>query len=376
MPPNMLHSVYAEKIACGKLREDPAQAVIVAELDHLAKAIESRKRQGFFARLLNPKTKIHGLYIHGDVGRGKTMLMDLFFDSLTMEAKQRIHFHAFMQDVHQRRQSMKSGDVIATIARDISQQARVLCLDEMQVSDITDAMIIGRLFEALLANGTVLVTTSNLPPGELYRDGLNRNLFLPAVKLLQTRLKVVSLNSPTDYRLGRIRAGEGFISPLGARADRHVQKIWELLTEMPQGQPCELQVLGRKLLVPQAAHGCARFSFEELCEAPLGPADYLAIASHFQTLFVERIPALAASQNNAAKRFVGLIDTLYDARLRLVASSAQPPEKIYRQGKYKAEFARTVSRLQEMQSASYWGQELVETREVTTEVLDAAMDRA
>ncbi len=376
MPPNMLHLTYAEKIARDELKKDPAQAAVLAELDHLAKAIENRKRQGFFARLLNPKTKIHGLYIHGDVGRGKTMLMDMFIDALRIEAKQRIHFHAFMQDVHQRRQNMKSGDVIATIARDISQQTRVLCLDEMQVSDIADATIIGRLFEALIANGMIIVTTSNLPPGELYKDGLNRSLFLPAIKLLQTRFKVVSLNGPTDYRLGRIRAGESFVSPLGAGADRHVQKIWELLTEMPQGQPCELQVLGRKLLVPQAAHGCARFSFEELCEAPLGPADYLAIASHFQTLFVERIPALAASQNNAAKRFVGLIDTLYDAKLRLVASSAQPPEKIYRQGRYKAEFARTVSRLQEMQSASYWGQEFVETREITTEVLDAAIDRA
>jgi cell division protein ZapE len=361
MPPNMLHSAYAEKIASGELREDPVQASVVIELDKLAKAIENRKQQGFLDRLLGPKATIHGLYIHGDVGRGKTMLMDMFFDSLGMDAKRRVHFFAFMQDVHQRRRNMKSGDVITTIAKDIGRQARVLCLDEMQVSDIADATIIGRLFEALIANGTIIVTTSNLPPGELYKDGLNRSLFLPAIKLLQTRFKVVSLNGPTDYRLGRIRAGESFISPLGAGADRHVQKIWELLTEMPEGQPCELQVLGRQLRVPQAAHGCARFSFKELCEAPLGPADYLAIAGHFRTLFVERIPELSANQNNAVKRFVNLVDTLYDARLHIVASSAQPPEMIYRQGKYKAEFARTVSRLQEMQSASYWGQKSVET---------------
>ena len=361
MPPSKLQSAYAEKIAGGELREDPAQATVLADLGHLANAIENRKQRGFLDRVLGPRTMIKGLYIHGDVGRGKTMLMDLFFNSLAMEAKRRIHFHAFMQDVHQRRRNMKAGDVIATIAGDISQQARVLCLDEMQVSDIADATIIGRLFQALIANGAIIVTTSNSPPGELYKDGLNRNLFLPAVKLLQTRLKVVSLDSPTDYRLGRVRAGESFISPLGAGADRHVQKIWELLTETPRGEPSELQVLGRKLIVPQAAHGCARFSFQELCEAPLGPADYLAIAGHFRTLFVERIPALAASQNNSVKRFVGLIDTLYDARLRLVASSAQPPEKIYRHGKYKAEFARTVSRLQEMQSASYWGRKPGET---------------
>jgi cell division protein ZapE len=244
---------------------------------------------------------------------------------------------------------------------DIAKQAHVLCLDEMQISDIADAMIVGRLFQALLAHGTVIITTSNLPPDRLYKDGLNRDLFVPAVKLMESNFDVIPLASPTDYRLGRVKARESFVTPLGAKADAHVQRIWERLTDVQKGEPCEIPVLGRSLHVPQSAHGCARFTFADLCEAPLGPPDYLALAARFQTLFVERIPALKTSQRNEAKRFVLLIDTLYDARLHLVASSAQPPELIYPRGDHRLEFARTVSRLQEMQSAAWWGQKIVET---------------
>ncbi len=352
---------YTEKIISGELRSDAAQAEIVSRLDHLAQALEAREQRGTIGRFLKKNGTPKGTYIYGDVGRGKTMLMDLFFANLQVKAKQRIHFHAFMQDIHQRRQKLREADVVAQIATDLARQAQVLCLDEMQISDIADAMIVGRLFQALLAQGTVIVTTSNLPPHQLYKDGLNRGLFVPAIKFMESNFDVMSLANPTDYRLGRVKAWESFVTPLGAKADAHVQGIWERLTDVEKGGPCEIPVLGRSLHVPESAHGCARFTFADLCEAPLGPPDYLALTSHFQTLFVERIPALKTSQRNEAKRFVLLIDTLYDARLHLVASSAQPPERIYPQGDHWFEFARTVSRLQEMQSAAWWGQKIVET---------------
>jgi cell division protein ZapE len=357
----MLLESYAEKVREGELRDDAAQAIVVAHLDKLAQSLEARERRGAIGKFLGKNGTPKGIYIYGDVGRGKTMLMDLFFAALDVEAKQRIHFHAFMQDIHKRRQVLKDSDVIAQIAMGLAKQAQVLCLDEMQISDIADAMIVGRLFQALMTNGTVIVTTSNQTPDELYKDGLNRGLFLPAIKLMKSNFDVVSLASSTDYRLGRVKAWESFVTPLGPQADTHVQKIWERLTDVPKGEPMEIPVLGRTLPVPESAHGCARFSFAELCESPLGPPDYLALASHFQTVFVEGIPALKTNQRNEAKRFVLLIDTLYDAKRHLVASSAEVPERIYPQGDHRFEFSRTISRLQEMQSAAWWGQKIVET---------------
>ncbi len=357
----MLLDSYAEKVREGELRDDAAQAIVVAQLDRLAQTLEARERRGAIGKLLGKNGTPKGIYIYGDVGRGKTMLMDLFFAALAVQAKRRIHFHAFMQDIHKRRQALKDGDVVTQIAMDLAKQAQVLCLDEMQISDIADAMIVGRLFQALMANGTVIVTTSNQTPDELYKDGLNRGLFLPAIKLMKSNFDVVSLASSTDYRLGRVKAWESFVTPLGLQADAHVQKIWERLTDVPRGEPLEIPVLGRSLHVPEGAHGCARFSFADLCEAPLGPPDYLTLASHFQTVFVENIPALKTSQRNEAKRFVLLIDTLYDAKRHLVASSAQQPDRIYPHGDHRFEFARTISRLQEMQSAAWWGQKIVET---------------
>jgi cell division protein ZapE len=356
-----LRDAFAEEIASGDLRFDAAQGDVAVKLDALADALEARDKRGFLARRFGGNGDLRGLYIQGEVGRGKTMLMDLFFAHLDVAAKTRIHFHGFMQDIHKHRQALKSGDVIEEIAKQLAPTMQVLCLDEMQVSDIADATILGRLFEALMARGTVIVTTSNVPPDGLYKDGLNRQLFLPAIAMLNEKLEVVSLESPTDYRLGRVKAWESFVTPLGSKADAHVQRIWERLAETPKGAPAELPVLGRKLPVPEAAHGCARFSFAELCEAPLGPPDYLALAAAFKTVFVEGIPALKTSQRNEAKRFVLLIDTLYDARVRLVASSARPPEQIYPKGDHRFEFGRTISRLQEMQSAAWWGQKIVET---------------
>jgi len=337
---------------------------VIEGLGALAGDVEAVSHESFLSRLFKPASAApQGIYIHGGVGRGKTMLMDMFFAAVSVEPKRRLHFHAFMQDVHARLHGArrKARDAIAPVAAAIAAEAKLLCLDEMQIGDIADAMIVGRLFEALLARGTVVVTTSNMAPEELYRDGLNRQLFLPFVELLRSRLDVVPLEGSTDYRLGRVKGHETFITPLGPAADALLQELWRRLTDTERGKATAIEVLGRKLEVPQAARGCARFGFAGLCEAPRGPADYLTLARTFRTLFVEHIPALGPAQRNETKRFVILIDTLYDAQVRLVATSALPPERIYTAGEHKFEFARTVSRLKEMQSASWWGKKIVET---------------
>jgi cell division protein ZapE len=351
--------------ASGEIKPDEGQWPVIHKLDQLTAALEAAaKPRGLLGRLRKNDGPPKGLYIHGEVGRGKTMLMDLFFQHVRTPHRRRVHFHAFMQDVHARLHKARkahSQDAIAPVAKSLAAESRLLCLDEMQVSDIADAMIIGRLFEGLLAGGTVIVTTSNLPPQDLYRDGLNRQLFVPFIQLIAQRLDVVPLDSATDYRLGRVKAHETFLAPLSAENDARLQDLWVRLTDTGRGEPADLEVMGRKLHVPQAAHGCARFSFADLCEKPLGPPDYLAIAGHFRTVFVEHIPELGPADRNAAKRFVLLIDTLYDARVKLVATSAKPPEDIYPAGNHRFEFGRTMSRLKEMQSASWWGKKIAET---------------
>lgn len=358
---------YQDKIETGELKPDEAQGAVARKLDRLAEALKdyAPKPAGFFARLVGAKNgpAPKGLYIQGEVGRGKTMLMDLFCAHAEIEPKRRAHFHAFMQDIHARLHEARRGakDPLLTVAHEVAAEARLLCLDEMQIADIADAMIVGRLFDILFERGSVVVTTSNLRPGDLYKDGLNRQLFLPFIKLMEEKLEVVTLDSPTDYRLGRVRGHETFIHPLGPETDRKLQALWVKLTDTERGAATALDVLGRKLNVPQAAHGAARFTFADLCEAPLGPPDYLALAQTFRTLFIEHIPVLTPRHRNPSKRFILLIDTLYDAHVRLVASAAAPPEALYSEGHHAQEFLRTVSRLQEMQSASWWGAKIVET---------------
>ncbi len=356
---------YERRCQANGLKADDGQLAVLLRLGNLAAALEALPRTGsLLARLRKQPVPPKGLYIHGGVGRGKTMLMDLFFGEVRIEPKRRMHFHAFMQDLHTRlhvARAAQKQDALAPVARAIAAEARLLCLDEMQISDIADAMIVGRLFEGLLAEGTVVVTTSNLAPVQLYRDGLNRQLFLPFITLIGERLDVVGLDGRTDYRLGRVKAHETFLTPLGPESDAKVQDLWRRLTDTESGQPRDIAVLGRKLRVPQAAHGCARFCFADLCEQPLGPADYLALAKNFGTLFAEQIPVLGPERRNEARRFVTLIDTLYDARVRLVASSAQAPDGIYPAGDHAFEFGRTVSRLKEMQAASWWGKKIAET---------------
>ena len=356
---------YDRRSDAGLLKADAAQRAVVVKLDTLAGELQQfAPASGLLARFRKPAPPPRGLYIHGEVGRGKTMVMDLFYESVEVPLKRRVHFHAFMQDVHKRLHAARQShtqDAIAPVAKALAREARLLCLDEMQITDIADAMIVGRLFEGLFAAGTVIVTTSNLAPDQLYRNGLNRQLFLPFIALIKRHLDVVSLDSPTDYRLGRVKAHETFLTPLSPDTDARLQDLWLRLTDTPTGHPLEIDVLGRKLHVPQAAHGCARFSFAQLCEQPLGPPDYLALAENFPVLFLEHIPRLNADRRNEAKRFVLLVDTLYDSKVKLVATSAEPPEAIYPAGDHAFEFGRTVSRLKEMQSASWWGKKIVET---------------
>jgi cell division protein ZapE len=361
-----MRQVYEAALASGALRPDEAQAAAAAQLEALSNLIKGyapKKGSGLFRA--KPQAPPPGLYLWGAVGRGKTALMDLFFADAAVARKRRVHFHEFMRDVHARvhiaREARSSHDALIQVAAALADEAHLLCLDEMQVTDIADAMILGRLFDALWQRGVVIVTTSNFPPDGLYKDGLNRQLFLPCIAAMTAHLDVVELASATDYRLGRVKGYETFVTPLGPRADLLLQSLWQRLTETDSGQPMEIDVLGRKLRVPQAARGAARFPFAELCEAPLGSNDYLALAQNFQTVFIEHIPALDSSKRNEAKRFVLLIDTLYDARIRLVASSEKPPAEIYPAGDHSFEFARTASRLEEMQSASWWGRRIVET---------------
>ena len=335
---------------------DEAQAQVAARLGVLANELNATQGGGFFARLVSRKKKVEpkGVYIWGTVGRGKTMLLDGFFAKAQVQPRRRIHFHAFMQEVHATRAKTKSDDVIADIADGIAAKAKLLCLDEMQVADIADAMILGRLFEALWARGVVIMTTSNQPPDGLYKDGLNRQLFLPFAARLREQLEVIHLADGQDYRLGRLTADDLYAFPLGPMADAALGRIWDGLTDGEVGEAMDIEVLQRKLTVPHAAHGCARFDFDALCRQPLGAPDYLALARHFRVFFVEHVPVFKASERNEAKRFILLIDTLYDAGTRLVISAMAGPDALCTTGPHKAEFLRTASRLRQMQSLGWW----------------------
>jgi cell division protein ZapE len=348
--------VYHDAVALGRLRADPGQARVAAALSALATRLRKPHGLSKLARLLkrSEPAACRGLYIHGDVGRGKSMLMHMFFEYVHGIAKHRVHFHAFMQDVHASRAVYRDEDVIGHIAGGLRGKAKLFCLDEMHITDIADAMIIGRLFEAMLERGVCLVTTSNAAPEDLYKDGLNRQLFLPFIARLRQNLDVIALDGPRDYRLGRMRARETFLHPATGANRVAFNAIWNDLTDSAPGRPESLAVLGRQVIVPKAAHACAAFTFAELCKEALGPPDYLAIAKAYHTVFVSGIEKLQAHQRNEARRFVLMIDTFYDAKTRLVALSAVPPEQIAPKGHHGLEFKRAVSRLKEMRSDSWW----------------------
>jgi cell division protein ZapE len=346
---------YRRARSDGALKSDAAQQAAAERLHALARLL-ARYRPGPFS-FFGKKKAPHGLYIWGDVGRGKSMLMDLFFAEAVMSPKRRVHFNAFMADVHARlhieRGKTEIGDPIAAVAHGLAQDARLLCFDEFQVTDVADAMILGRLFEQLLGAGTVIVATSNVAPERLYEGGLNRQLFLPFIALIETRLDVLELDGPTDYRLHRLSGRPVYLTPLSREADAAMDDAWRRLTDCEQGEPTRLTVFGRTLLVPHAARGVARFGFTDLCEKPLAAADYLEIARHFHTLLIDHIPVLDSTDRNAARRFVLLIDTLYDQGVKLIGSAQAPPDQLYVRGDGADAFRRTASRLAEMQSEDY-----------------------
>jgi len=348
---------------------DPAQAELARKLDELSaklKAYRAEPKPSAFARLMGLKgaEPPRGVYIFGAVGRGKTMLMDMFFDAVETPLRRRAHFHAFMADVHARlhawRQARKRGEIsgedpIAPVAAELARETSLLCFDEFSVRDIADAMILARLFTALLGAGVVVAATSNVAPNDLYKDGLNRALFLPFVALIEEKLDVVELDAGADYRLEKLKRAPVYYSPLSPKADAALDAAFLALTGHKRGEPLEIELLGRRLDVPQAIDGVARFDFDGLFRRPLGAADYLRIAQRFHTVILDRIPALAESERNEARRFIVLIDALYDMRVKLIASAAGEPDTLYagKDGAEAFEFARAASRLYEMRSAEY-----------------------
>jgi cell division protein ZapE len=368
--PSSIREHYAALIAAGEIERDPAQEAVLAALVQLETRLAAHRLArkssslGWLFGRQDPKEPLKGLYLYGDVGRGKTMLMDLFFEASPVVRKRRAHFHEFMADVHERvhawRQKLKRGEVkgddpIAPVAAAIAEEAWLLCFDEFHVTDIADAMILGRLFTRLFEQGVVLIATSNVAPDDLYRDGLNRDLFLPFIALLQERMTVMRLDARTDFRLEKLAGAPIWYVPADAAADAAMDQAWRRLTGGLHGAAYEVSSKGRLIHVPRAARGVARFSFPDLCERPLGALDYLKLAHEFHTILIDRIPVMDFFRRNEARRFITLIDTLYDQAVKLVASAEAEPDALYRadDGNEALEFRRTASRLIEMRSESY-----------------------
>ncbi|MGI9485803.1 MAG: cell division protein ZapE [Geminicoccaceae bacterium] len=381
---------YEALIADGALHADPAQADVIEHLERLHHeltaddASQPQAEEGGFLTRLGPTfwrkapearstpPRARGLYIHGPVGRGKSMAMDLFFHGAPAKKKRRVHFHAFMQEVHGwlrdfREKALPEGTskAIPALADHLFSEATLLCFDEFHVQNIADAMILGRLFGRLFDLGLIMVATSNFPPDRLYENGLNRDRFLPFIERLKGELLVASLEGPTDYRLERLQNLPVYYCPAGPLAKEALVRIFHLLTDDAPGSADEIEIGSRTLRVPKAARGVAWFDFSELCEQPLGAADYLAIAEHYHTVIMENVPALTRDKHNEARRFMTLVDALYECRVNLVMSAEAEPGTLYQAGDGAFEFERTASRLMEMRSQSY-----IETPPSTTAVAD------
>lgn len=360
-----LTELYDARVAAGDLRPDAAQRAVLPALEEVRHWLEetSAKRRGLLGGLFaKPPAAPKGLYLWGGVGRGKSMLMDLFYETVAIHPRRRVHFHAFMQEVHERIQGwrqrekeglVKSGDPIPSVAAAIAKQAALLCFDEFQVQDIADASILGRLFTQLFDLGVVVVATSNIAPDDLYAGGLNRQRLLPFIALVKERMDVLHLDSATDYRLDRIKGLPVYHTPLGEKADAALDDAFVKLTDAEHGEPMTLALKGRAVAVPEARHGVARFTFAELCARPLGAADYLKIAQCFHTVIIRGVPVMGPERRNEAKRFVTLVDALYEAKTKLILSADVSPDGLYPQGDTAFEFKRTASRLLEMQSLDY-----------------------
>ena len=368
---------YRALVAAGEVTHDSEQEHAAEQLQLLhgrLKGYQPQRTKSMFSSFFGSRTKEpepRGLYLFGGVGRGKSMLMDLFFEGAPVEKKRRVHFHGFMQAVHAdiaawRRMDETArraapnyvktagDDPIPPIAEQRAQEAVLLCFDEFQVSDVADAMLLGRLFENLLERGVVVVATSNRPPDDLYKDGLNRQLFLPFIAMIKERFDVLELDGGIDYRLGRFKGQPVYHTPLSKESEAALQSAWMRLTDGADKEPMELDIQGRKLMLSGGARGVAWTDFETLCMQPRGAADYLSLADAFHALLLSGVPAMGPAQRNEAKRFVTLIDALYEARVKLICSAAAPPISLYQSGDGSFEFERTASRLMEMQSTDYW----------------------
>jgi cell division protein ZapE len=351
---------YQARIAASEVSADPAQLLVVAQLDRLAAELTTWKprKSGFLGQWFGGgiTEAPGGLYIHGGVGRGKTMLMDLFFETVTFAPKRRLHFHEFMAETHdlinESRHAVE-GDPIPYVAASIARKAQLLCFDELHVTDIADAMILGRLFKKLFEANVIIVATSNVTPQDLYKNGLQRSSFLDAIGLIETHMQVIELTSAKDYRLDKLSGQPLYFTPLDAASHASLRASFQRLTGAPTGKPTVLEIKGRQLRINEAAAGVACVTFADLCEQPLGTLDYLAIANNFHTVIMDGIPVLRPDQRNAARRFINLIDTLYDGRICLIASAASEPNELYATGDGAFLFERTVSRLTEMRTEGY-----------------------
>jgi len=348
-------AAYRQRLATGELAPDADQTRAAARLDALAAEMGGWQPGGWLSKRPPPR----GLYLWGPVGRGKSMLLDLFFEAAPVKKKRRVHFHEFMLARHaflrEARARGQTGhdQLIAHAAKQVADEARLLCFDEIQVTDIADAMILGRLFERLFEEDVVIVATSNRRPDDLYKNGLNRQLFLPFIAMLKQRLDIVEIAGPHDFRLRQLMAAPVYYAPLGPAADEAMEGAWRRLTAGAAPQAVTLDVAGRALRIEREAAGVARFTFEELCARPLGAADFLEIAERFHTVLLERIPRLTPSRREEAARFRTLIDALYEAKVKLVASADAQPQDLYPAGDQSFEFERSASRLMEMRSEAY-----------------------
>ncbi|MBU8872404.1 AFG1 family ATPase [Reyranella sp. MMS21-HV4-11] len=363
----------AARRAAGEIHADPVQEKIVLRLQAIhdqlgAMAAAQPAKKGLLARLglghaPKPPEGPHGLYIWGSVGRGKSMLMDLFFADAPVARKRRVHFHEFMLEVqarlHRRREELAAkgappeSDTIVPIAREIAAETRLLCFDEFQVTNIADAMILGRLFETLFEEGITVIATSNRAPDDLYRNGLQRDRFLPFIELVKQRLEVLELGGSQDYRMGRLRELDLYLTPLGAWATKKLDEAFRALSNGADGEPRVLRTQGRDVDVPRAAPGVAMAHFMDWCARPMGAADFLCIADNFHTVIVAEVPKMGPDSRDKAVRFVTMIDTFYEKKVKFICSAAANPGNLYPEGDGSFEFQRTVSRLMEMQSPEY-----------------------
>ena len=372
-----LQADYDARVARGDIRPDPGQAQALSALIRLEGDIAEARAAGGLKGLFRKPEAERGVYLWGPVGRGKSMLMDLFFEAAPVEKKRRTHFHVFMGEVHRLIGQWRTGDAAARragfgqhkgddpippVADVIAEAARLLCFDEFQVTDIADAMILGRLFEALFTRGVTLVATSNREPDGLYKDGLNRQLFLPFIELLKQRLEVVGVAGGHDYRLDRLRSAGTWFSPADPDNRRSFEALWRDMLDGQDETGATLEVLGRRITLPHACGGQVRASFASLCSVALGPNDYVALADRFHTVFLEDVPKLAADRREEARRFVILIDALYEAHARLIVLAEGQPAQLYPAGDGSFEFERTTSRLEEMRSADWLEESAVEPK--------------